>query len=106
MSDIKKLDPTQSDTPAAQTLTMADCTNILIMTFDRLRAMKNEELLNGMVQIAMRYIDAIAPKTMDTETKQVLAIYEISEMLKRTQDFYLENPELLEDDQPKTISLQ
>lgn len=54
----------------------------------------------------MRYINAIAPETMDAETKKVLAIYEISEMLKQTQDFYLENPELLEDDQPENISLQ
>lgn len=53
MIDTKELDSTQSDKPEQATLTMADCTNILITTFDRLREMDKEMILNGMVQIAI-----------------------------------------------------
>jgi hypothetical protein len=85
-------------------LKFTDCKMTLLSVFDLMRALPREKLINAMLQVALRYFDAVCPSGTDGETKQVLAVYEISELLREDKDFFTDFPD--EAQHPEEINLQ
>lgn len=79
-------------TTELQRLKYEDCKFAMMKCFDLIRTMDRENVLNLIITLAIQHVDAFAVHPLDTETRGVLAVHLVKDMLERSENHLKDLP--------------